>query len=49
MGAVQPKPGTRKKALFARLSDNELLGYGVPTEWLDDVRAATEDTLFSLG
>ena len=23
----------------------DLLGYGVPVEWLDDVRAATEDTL----
>jgi superfamily I DNA/RNA helicase/mRNA-degrading endonuclease RelE of RelBE toxin-antitoxin system len=46
--AAQPKPGARKKPLFARLSDEELLGYGVPAEWLDDVRAATEDTLFSL-
>lgn len=43
-----PKPGARKKPLFAGLSDEELLGYGVPADWLGDVRAATEDTLFSL-
>ena len=31
--------------LFAERSDDELLGYGVPAEWLKDVKAATEDTL----
>ena len=31
--------------LFAERSDDELLGYGVPAEWLNDVKAATEDTL----
>jgi mRNA-degrading endonuclease YafQ of YafQ-DinJ toxin-antitoxin module len=31
--------------LFAGRSDDELLGYGVPVEWLKDVRAATEDTI----
>jgi mRNA-degrading endonuclease RelE of RelBE toxin-antitoxin system len=30
--AAKPKPGDRKKPLFARLSDDELLGYGVPGE-----------------
>ena len=40
---VRPKP-----PLFAHKSDDELLGYGVPSEWLDDVRAATEDTLLAL-
>jgi len=34
--------------LFGHLSDDELLGYGVPQDWLADVRAATEDTLFDL-
>ena len=29
-------------------SDDELLGYGVPAEWLDDVRAGDEDTLLAL-
>ena len=30
------------------MSDDELLGYGVPAEWLDDVKKATEDTLLVL-
>ena len=29
-------------------SDDELLGYGVPAEWLNDVKKATEDTLLAL-
>jgi Rad3-related DNA helicase len=37
-----------KPPLFADKSDDELLGYGVPAEWLDDVRSATEDTLLAL-
>lgn len=36
-------PGV-SKPIFAHLSDDELLGYGVPLEWLKDVREATEDT-----
>jgi hypothetical protein len=42
-----PKPAS-KPALFADKSDDELLGYGVPAEWLEDVRSATEDTLLAL-
>ncbi|MGE9296009.1 MAG: 3'-5' exonuclease [Puniceicoccales bacterium] len=34
--------------LFAAYPDDELLSYGVPEDWLADVRAATEDTLFEL-
>jgi superfamily I DNA/RNA helicase len=30
------------------MSDDELLGYGVPAEWLADVRRANEDTLLEL-
>ena len=41
--AAPPKP-----ALLGHLSDENLLAYGVPTEWLEDVRKATEDTLFAL-
>ncbi|MGQ0525250.1 MAG: UvrD-helicase domain-containing protein [Betaproteobacteria bacterium] len=37
-----------KPALFARHSDDELLGYGVPPEWLGDVRQANEDSLLDL-
>jgi hypothetical protein len=34
--------------LFAAYSDDELLSYGVPQDWLHDVRLATEDTIFDL-
>lgn len=37
-----------KQALFTRQSDDELLSYGVPVEWLADVRTANEDTLLTL-
>ncbi len=39
---------TAKPLLFGNRSDDELLGYGVPAEWLKDVKAATEDTLLTL-
>jgi mRNA-degrading endonuclease RelE of RelBE toxin-antitoxin system len=37
-----------KLPLFASLPDSELLGYGVPSEWLPDVRSANEETLLDL-
>ncbi len=37
-----------KKPLFSRMSDDELLVYGVPVEWLADAKSATEDTLLAL-
>ncbi len=37
-----------KPLLFADLSDSELLSYGVPIEWLEDVRKANEDTVLEL-
>jgi superfamily I DNA/RNA helicase/mRNA-degrading endonuclease RelE of RelBE toxin-antitoxin system len=37
-----------KPLLFAEIAAETLLSYGVPEEWLDDVRAANEDTLFDL-
>jgi mRNA-degrading endonuclease RelE of RelBE toxin-antitoxin system len=37
-----------RKSLFAAMSDDELLGYGVPAEWLSDVKTADEDTLLLL-
>ena len=43
-----PKPAAEKPFLFSRASDDELLGYGVPAEWLVDVKKATEDTLLVL-
>src|SRR5688572_8671724 len=36
------------KALFAHLSDADILSFGVPAEWLDDVRRATDDTVLGL-
>ena len=41
--ALPPKP-----ALLANVPDETLLSYGVPTEWLNDVKAADEDTLFDV-
>ena len=46
--AFQPKPDAEQKSIFAGASDDELLGYGVPAEWLGDVRKATEETLLAL-
>lgn len=43
---VQPAPP--KPKLFTDRSDDELLSYGVPSEWLADVREANEDTLLVL-
>jgi len=41
-------PARPKPRLFADRSDEELLGYGVPAEWLNDVRQANEDSLLLL-
>ncbi len=38
----------KQQPLFADRNDDELLNYGVPKDWLGDVKAATEDTLFDL-
>src|ERR1700680_4687117 len=40
---ARPKPP--KPPLFAHLTDEVLLSYGVPVEWLADVRQATEDSI----
>jgi mRNA-degrading endonuclease RelE of RelBE toxin-antitoxin system len=37
-----------KARLFGGIPDDALLGYGVPSEWLADVRDATEDSLLAL-
>jgi hypothetical protein len=36
------------KLPFSSLSDNVLLGFGVPCEWLEAVRLATEDSILEL-
>ncbi len=43
-----PQPAKPKPPLFADRSDDELLGYGVPAEWLADVHRADEDSLLEL-
>lgn len=45
---LAPKPLAELPPLFAGRSDDELLGYGVPADWLTDVKAATEATLFAV-
>lgn len=48
-GAVGHRPsGSADRALFADQSDDVLLGYGVPPEWLADVRAVDEVGLLDL-
>jgi superfamily I DNA/RNA helicase/mRNA-degrading endonuclease RelE of RelBE toxin-antitoxin system len=43
---VPPRPP--KPKLFDNLRKFELMGFGVPAEWVDDVRAVDEDTLFDI-
>ncbi len=38
----------KKPLLFDQLEDDELLSYGVPLEWLADVKAANEDSILEL-
>nr|MCE2749301.1 DNA helicase [Rhodobacter sp.] len=43
--AIAAKPPPR---LFDNLRKFELMAFGVPEDWVDDVRKATEDTLFEI-
>jgi len=43
-----PEPSPPKPPLFKSVDDDQLLGYGVPEEWLEDVRTATEDSLLAV-
>src|SRR5213080_5348918 len=40
-------PQPAKRTLFAALSEDELLAYGVPVAWFEEVRRADEDTVLS--
>ena len=42
------QPTLPKPLLFADVSDDDLLSYGVPAEWLEDVRKVNEDTVLEL-
>ena len=51
--AASPAPASTSASaprapIFGAASDDYLLGYGVPIEWLGDVRAATEETLLDV-
>lgn len=48
MPATKGKGKQLKLPLFTEASDEDLLGYGVPAEWLADVRKADEDSLLTL-
>jgi len=45
---TKPAPVAPEMPVFAGVSDNDLLGYGVPVEWLEDVKQAAGDTLLAL-
>ncbi|MEP6880097.1 MAG: DNA helicase, partial [Nitrosospira sp.] len=46
---LEPKFAAEAKAIYISVPDDELLLYGVPAEWLGDVRkATTEDALLAL-
>jgi hypothetical protein len=46
---VAPKAHGASAPLFANVSEDDLLGYGVPQEWLADVRSvATDEALLAL-
>ncbi len=42
------EPPPSKPLLFPDISEDNLLSYGVPAEWLDDVRSADEDSVLEL-
>ncbi len=43
-----PTQAPQKKKPYISISDEELLSYGVPPEWLNDVREADEDSILNL-
>ena len=47
---LEPARKTRpvQQPLFPGITEEELLSYGVPIDWIDDAKAATEDTLFDI-
>jgi mRNA-degrading endonuclease RelE of RelBE toxin-antitoxin system len=41
-------PAPKKPPLFWNIAEDQLLGYGVPAEWVGDVKSANEDNLLTL-
>ena len=48
VSAEMEQPAQPKPPLLVGVPEKELLGYGVPVDWLADVRGANEDTLLEL-
>ena len=46
--AVEAPVETTPTTLFGDLSEDELLGYGVPLDWIADVKAATDASILDL-
>jgi mRNA-degrading endonuclease RelE of RelBE toxin-antitoxin system len=46
--APQPNIGVSTMPIFSGISDEELLGYGVPPEWISDVKKAGDADLYAL-
>jgi hypothetical protein len=46
--AMAPKAVAEASPVLAHVSDDDLLAYGVPAEWMHDVKAATADGLLAL-
>ncbi len=44
-----PIPSLALPLIFARFSDDDLLTFGVPNDWLEEVRKADADTLLDIG
>ena len=44
----EDQPPSSKPMLFAEYSDDELLSWGVPVDWLNDVRQADEDSILEI-
>lgn len=44
----QTKTEKEKPSLFSHYSEEELLDYGVPEEWLNDVKTANEDSILEI-
>ncbi len=45
---LKERPAPAKPRLFDHIADDDLLAYGVPPEWLADVRQADEDAILDL-
>lgn len=45
---AEPAPSPPQEPLFSSYSEDALLGYGVPSAWVDVVHEVTEETLFDV-